>query len=96
MLISLPEMPMSPSQLMKTPGNVEDPVSVEKPGKEAPDSVEQAGNVTLRAVTPHCDKFFENLELTTESTQGRELMQFIRDNCFFGELCWINSNGDAV
>ena len=45
-LNSLPEMPMSPSQLMKTQGNVEDPVSVEKPG-----------NVTLRAVTPLCDKF---------------------------------------
>ena len=63
----------------------EDPVSVEKPG-----------NVTPRAATPLFDKFFENLELAAENTQGGELMELIEANCFFGDLCSRNSTGDAV
>ena len=58
--------------------------------------LKKPGKLTFRAVTPLCDKFFENLELATENTQGRELMQFIQENCFCGKLCWINSEGDAV
>ena len=59
-------------------------------------SVEQPDNVRLCPVTPLFDKFIENLELATENEQGREVMKFIEDNCFFGDLCWINRSGDAV
>jgi hypothetical protein len=59
-------------------------------------SVEQPDNVRLIAATPLYDKFFENLELATENEQGQEVMKFITDNCFFGDLCWINRTGDRV
>ena len=74
-----------------------EPVSVEQPDTPTdPVSVEQPDAATLRACTPLCDKFFENLELATDTAQGRELMQFIQDTCFYGDLCWKNSAGDPV
>ena len=47
----------------------------------------QTGNVLLRARTPLCDKFLENLDFATESKHGLEVVKFIQDNCFFGDPC---------
>ena len=38
----------------------------------------------------------KQLELATASEHGRELMNFIEGECFFGDLCFENSNGDSV
>ena len=72
-----------------------DTASVAQPGatQSDPVRVEKPGSVTLRARTPLFHKFFENLELATESEQGRELMKLIESSCFFGDLCWKNSPG---
>ena len=75
-----------------------DKASVTQPDATQSDSVsvEKPDNVRLRAATPLFNKFFENLELATENEQGRKVMKFIEDNCFFGNLCWINCTGDTV
>ena len=61
-----------------------------------PDSDEHPARFTLQARTPLWDKFAEKLDLATSIWHGRQFMKFIEDQCFFGELCFKNSNGDNL
>ena len=51
---------------------------------------------TLPACTPLWDKLVEHLDAATSSLQGRQFMQFIQEQCFFGDMCVKKPNGDNL
>ena len=51
---------------------------------------------TLPACTPLWDKLVEHLDAATSSWQGRQFMQFIQEQCFFGDMCVKKPNGDNL
>ena len=51
--------------------------------------------ITLQARTPLWDNFVDKMDLIC-TWYGRQLMGFIEEHCFFGDLCYKNSNGDDL
>ena len=61
-----------------------------------PDNDAHPSRWTLPACTPLWDKLVEHLDAATSSWQGRQFMQFIQEQCFFGDMCVKKPNGDNL
>ena len=68
-------------------------------GKPDPDSDGHPVNTRppiIAPLTPLWDRFLENLQLETDTENGRDFVNFIQNHCFHGELLFKDSNGDFV
>ena len=63
---------------------------------EASDSDAHPALFTLKPLTPLWDKFVLKLDLAASTGHGRQLMKFIEEQCFCGDLCYKNANGDDL
>ena len=66
------------------------------PKRPHADSVAQAGRLRMTPKTPLYDKFLEDLDATAVNKRGQELIDHIKENCFFGDLLYKNLEGNET
>ena len=63
---------------------------------DLPSGDEHPADCTFRPRTPLWDKLVEKLDMAAPTSEGQQLMKFFEEQCFSGDLCYKDSNGDTL